>query len=130
MIGVEFLPDLLGQQLHGNGDVREVVVPQNGIDMLDLLDLFLQCRDILGGHILENDKGERALAEVLFQKLLPDDRIHVGGQIIKHIIVDARADHAQHGRDHQQQRDDQNGYAALDDRFGKFHAYSSLSLFS
>ena len=117
MIGVEFAVDFIRQDFHRNGDVRQRVVPQNGFHVVDRFDFFGQLCHVPPGHILHNDEGERTLSEVLQERFLPLDRVHVAGQVVQHIVVDAGVDHSEHAGNEQQQSDDQNGNAASDDRF-------------
>ena len=126
---VEGVVQLVGQQLHGHRQVGQGVVPQHGIHMIHSLDLLLQGGHVLGGHVLHNDKGEGPLAEVLLQGVLADDGVHVVGQVVEHIVIDAGVQHAEHRGDHQRQRDDQDQHAVLDDRFCSTHgSYSSFPI--
>ena len=120
---VEGVVDLIRQQLHGDGYVQQGVVPQHGLHMVHPLNLLLQGGHIPGGHILQNEEGERPLVELLQQLVLPDDSIHILRQIVQHVIVDPRPRHAHDRRDHEQQRGDQDRYAVFDHRFGKTHEF-------
>jgi len=124
--GVEGVIELVGQKLHRDGRVHQGVVPQDRLHMLDGFELFLQGGNVLFRHILHDDEGECALAEVLQQCVLPDDGVHVVRQIIEHVVVDPGLQHAEHSRDHQKHREDQDRDAAAHDRFGKSHGLTSF----
>ena len=85
--------------------------------MGNLFDLLYQRRHILIGHILHDHEGEAAFSEFIQQLLLSLHGVHGLRQVIQHVIVDSGPDHADHGRDHQQQRDDQDGDFVLYDCF-------------
>ena len=97
--------------------------------MVDAFKLFLEGGNILLLHALDHDHGERTLAEIIEQYVLSLDRVHVLGQIIQYVVIDARADHAEHRRHQQRKAYDQNhpprfhhGLAKLD------HAFDLLRL--
>ena len=114
---VERVVQPVRQQLLRDGRIQQGVVPQHGLHMVHLLDLLLQSRYVLGGHILQNEEGEGALAKLLQQLVLTDDGLHILGEIVEHVVVDSGARHTQNGREHQRQGDNQNGNAAFDHRF-------------
>ena len=124
VVGVEGVIHLFGQKFLRDRDIGERVVPQHAVDLLHLFDLRFQLGDVLIGHILEDDKRESALAELVEQDVLSLDGIHAVGQVGQHIVVDARVHHAEHGGDHQDEREDQDRDAQLDDRFGKLHDFT------
>ena len=126
---VEGFIDFVRQQLHGNRDIREGVIPEDGFHVVNLFDFLGQPGNVFGGHILYNNEGKRAFAEFLQQGVLSFDRVHIGGQIIQHIVIDAGIDHAEHAGDQQKNSEDQNGYAASDNRFGKMHGELLLFFF-
>ena len=109
---------LFRQDLQGHAQVGQAVIPDRRVHMLDRLNPFSQRRHILRGHILHHDQGESALAEIGKQFVLADDRIHVLGQIVQHIVVDAGIGHSQHGGNEKQQRDNQNKHAVFYNRLG------------
>ena len=86
--------------------------------MLHLRNLFLQRGYVLSGHVLQNDQRKRALVEFRQQLVLADHRVHVLGQIIQHVVIDAGIYHAQHGRNQQHQRQNKNEHAVLHHRIG------------
>ena len=48
--------------------------------MVHPLHLCFQLSAILGGHILQDEEGERAFVEVVQQLILPDDGVHILGR--------------------------------------------------
>ena len=50
------------------------------LHVIRFLDPRLQRGHVLERHILHDHEGERALAEVVQQRVLADDRVHVVGQ--------------------------------------------------
>ena len=121
--------ELVGQHLHGYRQVGQRVVPQHGIHMVHGLDLLLQGGYVPDGHVLHDDEGEGALAEVVLQGILSDDGVHIVGQVVEHIVIDAGVQHAEHRGDHQCQRQNQNQHAVFDDRFCSTHgSYSSFPI--
>ena len=122
---IESAVQLIRQQLHGDGQIGQRIVPQYGVHMIHGLDLFLQGRHVLLRHVLHNDEGESTLAEVVLQGVLPDDGVHVVRQVVEHIVVDARSQHAEGGGDHQRQGDDQYQHAVFDDGFCSLHVSHS-----
>ena len=85
--------------------------------MVDLFNFLTERRNIAWRHFLYDHKRKRALAEILHQLVLADDGVDLCGQIIQHIVIDARRRHAQHRWDHQQKRGDQHGNAVFYHRF-------------
>ena len=129
VLRVELLIEAVRQKLHGQAQIGQAVVPDHAVHMFHGGDFFLQRRHVLRGHILHNHQRKRALAEVVQQFVLADDGIHVLGQIVQHIIIDAGVGHPEHRRHQQHQRYDQNGHAVLDDRFGETHEADPSFLF-
>ena len=117
VVGIEFAVHLFRQQLHGDAQVGQGIIPQHGGHVVDALHLFFQGGHILFRHILEDQEGEGSLVEVLQQFILADDGLHVAGQVGQHVIVDTGGRHAHYRGDHQQQRQDQDRDAVFDDRF-------------
>ena len=60
MVGIEFRVDFIRQQLHGDGKVKQGVIPDHGIHMIDLLNFCLQGSYILVRHILHDNEGKKA----------------------------------------------------------------------
>ena len=85
--------------------------------MFNLFDSFAKTVNIAVGHSVNNNERERTFAEILHQIILPDDSIHIFGEIIEHIIVYPCFCHADSGRDHQQQRKNKYRYAVFNNRF-------------
>ena len=56
VVGIEGVVELLGQHLHGDGHVREAVVPDGGVHMVHGLDLLLESGHVPMVHALDNDK--------------------------------------------------------------------------
>ena len=117
MVGVEFVIDLIGKQLLRNRKIREGRIPENGIDVFDLPDPVAERRNVPVGHILNDYQRERAFSEVLHKLVLTDDRVHVGRQVVEHIVVDPCTDHSENRRHHKHDRQNKDRYAVLHDRF-------------
>ena len=118
VVGVEGLVDLVGQEFLRHGDIHHTVVPQNGVDLIDLPDLFLQGRNIFIGHILHDNKRKRAFAELVHQDILTFDGVHILGQVSQHIVVDTRVEHSKKRRNHQHKGNDHDRHPQLDDQSG------------
>ena len=116
VVGVEFIVYFIGNQFFRNRNVRQSRIPYNGIDVIDFFYLVTKCRNVFVFHIFNDDERERAFAEVFFQFVLSDYRIHIGGKIVEHIIVYSRSYHSEHRRHHKQNGDYQNWYAVFYDR--------------
>ena len=56
--------------------------------MVHGLYLFLKVRHLAGLHVLNYDKGERALTEALQELVLALYGLHIFGKIVQHIVVD------------------------------------------
>ena len=78
-------------------------------------------------HALHHDKRKSSLAEVLHKLILPLYRVHIGGQIIQHIVVYTGMRHAVEGGQHQQRRCQKYRYTVLYYRFCEFHTLSLIS---
>ena len=102
MVGIEFRVDFIRQQLHGDGKVKQGVIPDHGIHMIDLLNFCLQGSYILVRHILHDNEGKSALPKILHEFILPDGGIHILRQVIQHVIIDSGICNANHCRNHQQ----------------------------
>ena len=127
MIGVERFVYLVGQKFLRDRDVGKAVIPQNGINLIDFLDLFLESCDVLIGHILHDNKRKRAFSELLHQDVLTFDGVHILGQIRQHIIVDTRVQYTEESRNHQNKRDDDDRDPQFDNQPGKLHFFTFAS---
>ena len=88
--------------------------------MVHPADFLPQGRHIPVWHSLYNDKGKGPLAKVLQENVLPLHRLHVAGQVVQHIIVNAGGSHPQDRGNQEQQGKHQNEHPL-------YHRVSKLS---
>ena len=89
--------------------------------MVYLGNLLPQRRHVPVRHSLHNDKGKGTLAKVLQENVLSLHRLHVPGQIVQHVIVDAGGSHPQNRGNQEQQGKHQDQHPML------HHCVSKLS---
>ena len=125
----EHVAQLVGQQLLGDAQIRDAVVPQGAVHVGNLLDSLAQVGDVLVLHALRHDEAESAFSEFVHQDVLPFHGLDILRQIGEHIVVDACGLHPQPGGDYQRQRQNQNRQPQLDDCFPEFvHAIASSQI--
>jgi len=117
---VEFLVDAVGQRLLGDAQIQIGVVPQNGVHMVDALNLGLELGDIPVVHALDHDEGKRAFSEFIHQDILALDRFHGAGQVIEHVVIDPGLCHAQNRGQQERKGQDQNRPPPFCNGFPKF----------
>ena len=95
--------------------------------MGNLPDGIFQVRLLANCHSLGHHQGKRALAEVLQQDFLPLHRLQVLRQVVKQIIFRLGGCHAEDGRHHQCQTQDDNQHPVPDHPFCKaLHCFNLL----
>ena len=119
--GVERIIQLPGQQLHGDRQIQQGIIPQHGLHMVHLLDLRPEGGSVPVRHVLQDEEGEGPLAKFIQELVLPDHGVHVGRKVVQHIVVDARPRHPQNGGNQQEKGQNEDGDAVSDHRFGKTH---------
>ena len=98
--------------------------------MVDLFDFFRRFPHCFLVRVLKNQKRERALIKILEHIPLTLDGVEAFGEIVKHIVIYAGANHSDYRWYHQRQSDYQNNDAGSHDCFSKLHLQNhSLSFF-
>jgi len=107
---VEGVINLVRKHFLRHADVRQRVIPDHRLHMVDAFDLRLQLDDILVRHAFHQQGGKSAAAEFVLQNVLALHRVNAFRQIAQHVIVHLGVNIHDIGRNRQQQGqdDDQN----------------------
>ena len=111
---LEDVPVFVRQNLGRNRALGDGRIADDRIHMRHVADGVLQRLLVGFAHPFRDAQGERALAELFHQDVLPLDRVKVFRQIIQQVILDLCGVHAQHRRNQHQQTDDDDGNTVLD----------------
>ena len=127
VFGVELIQQIVGQNLLGNGQACDAVVPQHIRNAVYLCKFFPHFRYVLVVHAFHDDHGVSAFAEFILKDLLPNHGVDVIRQVGQDIVVDPGCRITQHGWNQQQQGNDQNQNPVLCDKPSKlYHGFVCL----
>ncbi len=127
VVGVEFVQQVVGQNLLGNRQACDAAVPQHICNAVYLRKLFPHFCYVLVVHALDHNHGVGALTEFVLQDFLPYHGVDVIRQISQNIIVDSGCRITQHGWNQQQQGNDQDQNPVLCDKPSKlYHGFVCL----
>ena len=63
--------------------------------MIDFFYFFFQRGNVFFRHIFNHHERKRTFAEIIHQRILANNRIHLLREIIQHIVIDSGINHAE-----------------------------------